>query len=177
MSEVEVEKTEDLQDKITASEKIQGYVDYSKAKLSQPLPPRSSTAAGLSREHLEQGQVKSKVYKEYISAASVVGFSLFLLTTISQQGASLLASLTLRYWGDHNRAVGSNSGVLVYLTAYGLFSLLSTLLGGASSILIWVFCSLRSAKQLHDSVSYSSSTLVNGFKLCRRCSTPCCEPR
>ncbi len=164
MSEVEAEKAEDIEDQVTSSEKIQGYVDYSKAKLSQPPPPRSSTTAGLSREHLEQGKVKSKVYKEYISAASVYGLSLFLLATISQQGASLLATLTLRYWGDHNRAVGDNSGMLAYLTAYGLFSLLSTLLGGVSSVLMWVFCGLRSAKRLHDSVSCHSSILVNGFK-------------
>ncbi|KAF8740000.1 hypothetical protein AX14_009122 [Amanita brunnescens Koide BX004] len=152
VSEVETEKAEDLEDQIPSSEKFQGYIDYSRAKLSQPKPPLSAVAAGLSREHLEQGQVKTKVYREYIRAASGFGFSLFLLTTVAQQGASLLATLTLRYWSEHNRAVGDNSGMLGYLGAYGLFSLLATILGGVSSIVMWVFCGLRSAKQLHDSM-------------------------
>ena len=174
ISEVETEKAEDFENQIP-SEKFQGYIDYSKAKLSQPQPPRTAVAAGLSREHLEQGQVKTKVYKEYIRAASGFGFSLFLLATISQQGASLLATLTLRYWSEHNRAVGNNSGMLAYLSAYGLFSLLATILGGVASILMWVFCGLRSAKQLHDSVSHRSSILIICCKCCCRCLTPCCE--
>ena len=175
MSEVETEKAEDFENQIASSEKFQGYIDYSRAKLSQPQPPRTAVAGGLSREHLEQGQVKSRVYSEYIRAASRFGFSLFLLATISQQGASLLATLTLRYWSEHNRAVGNNSGMLSYLVVYGLFSLLATILGGVASILMWVFCGLRSAKQLHDSVSHHSSILINCFKCCCRCLTPYCE--
>jgi hypothetical protein len=41
-----------------------------------------------------------------------------------------------------------------YLLAYGSFSLSASILGGASAIIMWVYCSLRSARKLHDSVSY-----------------------
>lgn len=76
----------------------------------------------------------------------------FLLTTVLQQAASVLASLTLRSWGEHNREVGSNRGMMKYLIIYGLFSLSSTILGGISAILMWVYCALRSARRLHDGV-------------------------
>ena len=134
--------------------KIRQRVDCGKTKIAQPSPLCTSTALELSREHQEQGKVKTKVYKQYIEAASKIGFSTFLLTIVVQQAASLFASLALRYWGEHNRAVGDNSGMFVYLNAYGLFSLLSTLLCGLASALLWVFCGLRSARLLHDSVSH-----------------------
>ncbi|KAM6496895.1 metal resistance protein YCF1 [Amanita muscaria] len=136
---------------VTISEKISQEIDYGKAKLANAEPVHSR-AVGLSKEHVEQGQVKGKVYKQYINAASRVGFFIFLLTTMATQVAALFASLTLRYWGEHNREAGDNSGMLRYLIAYGSFSLLSTTLGGVSAVIMWVFCGLRSAKLLHDSM-------------------------
>ncbi|KAK2463720.1 hypothetical protein APHAL10511_004471 [Amanita phalloides] len=137
---------------IMLSEKIQRRLDYGEAKLSKASPLRAGATSGLSREHQEQGKVKTKVYKQYISAASSVGFYLFLLAVIAQQGASLLATLTLRDWGEHNRVAADNSGMIGYLAAYGLFSLFSIIFGGTSSILMWVFCALRSARRLHDAM-------------------------
>jgi len=59
----------------------------------------------------------------------------------------------LRSWGEHNRELGDNSGMFHYLLGYGFFSLLSTILGGLSAVIMWVFCGLRGARRLHDSVS------------------------
>jgi ATP-binding cassette, subfamily C (CFTR/MRP), member 1 len=50
---------------------------------------------------------------------------------------------------------GSNDNLAKYLTAYGLFSLSSTILGAVSSLLIWVTCSMRSAKYLHDNMLHA----------------------
>jgi len=132
-------------------EKLPQGIDYGKPKLAKRSAASSATG-GLSREHSEQGQVKGRVYKEYINAASTVGFSLFLLATIAQQAASLLASFVLRYWGEHNREMGSNSGIFPYLIGYGSFSLFSIILGGLASTIMWVFCGLRGARFLHDSM-------------------------
>ncbi len=104
---------------------------------------------------MEQGRVKTHVYSEYIRAASKTGFSLFLAAIVAQQASSVLGNLVLRSWGEHNREMGSNAGMLKYLIIYGAASLSSILLGGAAAILMWVLCSLRSAKRLHDAVSYS----------------------
>ncbi|KAG6889968.1 hypothetical protein C0992_003448 [Termitomyces sp. T32_za158] len=132
------------------SEKLRHRTSFAKARIAKPGPTREAESTGLSKEHQEQGRVKVHVYKQYIEAASKAGFSFFLLTTILQQAASVLANFTLRDWGEHNREAGSNKGMFQYLLIYGIFSFSSTLLGGLSSVLIWVLCALRSAKRLHD---------------------------
>ena len=109
-------------------------------------------STGLKKEHQEQGSVKLDVYMQYIYAASKIGFMLYLFATATQQAASVLASLTLRYWGEHNQQLGNNSGMFQYLLIYGLFSFSSSILGATSAIILWVYCTVRSAKQLHDSV-------------------------
>jgi hypothetical protein len=131
------------------SEKSKRRMSFSKATLADVS--LSSTAA--TKEHSEQGRVKRNVYTQYIKAASRAGFYGFLLAVLAQQAVNILGNLTLRDWGEHNRNTGSNSGMDKYLLAYGLLSLLSTLLGAAGSILMWVLCALKSAKYLHDSVS------------------------
>ena len=96
--------------------------------------------------------MKMDVYKQYVYAASKIGFILFLFTTVAQQATSIFATLTLRYWGEHNRELGNNSGMFKYLLVYGLFSLSSSIFGAISAIIMWVYCALRSARHLHDSV-------------------------
>jgi len=112
-----------------------------------------SQSVGLSKEHQEQGQVKTSVYKQYVQAASKFGFAVFLLAIITQQATSVSATITLRYWGEHNRETGNNEGMVKYLILYGSFALSSSLLGALSAIFMWVYCALQSATRLHDSVS------------------------
>ncbi|KXN89408.1 Metal resistance protein YCF1 [Leucoagaricus sp. SymC.cos] len=136
---------------IVISEKLRERSSFSKPRIVPPtLIQLSSAGKGLSVEHQEQGKVKTHVYKEYIKAASVMGFIFFLLTIIAQQATSVFATFTLRYWGEHNREQGNNDGMFKYLFLYGMFSLSSCLLGAVSSILMWVYCALRSARRLHD---------------------------
>ncbi|THU99163.1 multidrug resistance-associated ABC transporter [Dendrothele bispora CBS 962.96] len=136
----------------TLSEKLKYRTSFSKATIAPIAPTRVSISTGLSKEHQEQGRVKPQVYMEYIKAASRIGFFTFLFTTVASQGVSVLGNLALRSWGEHNREVGSNDGMVKYLLLYGLLSLSSTLLSGASAIIIWVFCSVKSARRLHDSM-------------------------
>ncbi|KAG6828729.1 hypothetical protein H0H92_006917 [Tricholoma furcatifolium] len=112
------------------SEKLRRKTSFKKARVAQPGPTRQAEAAGLSKEHQEQGRVKLNVYRKYIEAASKTGFFLFLLTTVLQQATAVLANLTLRDWGEHNNEVGSNQGMMKYLIIYGLFSFSSTIFGG-----------------------------------------------
>lgn len=141
-----------VQDNFLLSEKLRQRTSFSKPRLVPPTLVKLSSGKGLSVEHQERGKVKREVYKEYIKAATVTGCIFFLLSIIAQQATSVFATFTLRYWGEHNREQGSNDGMFTYLLFYGLFSLSSCLLGGVSSILMWVLCALRSAKRLHDSV-------------------------
>ncbi|KZP22608.1 P-loop containing nucleoside triphosphate hydrolase protein [Athelia psychrophila] len=107
---------------------------------------------GMSQEHSEQGQVKQDVYMKYLQAASKTGFGFFLLFIVIQQTMSVAANLILRQWGEHNRTTGNNSGRFDYLLAYGLSLLASVFFSGAAAVVIWVFCSVRSARYLHDSM-------------------------
>ena len=138
-------------------EKLRRRQSFTKAVLVRSPPPRGTTSSdnGPSKEHSEQGRVKKDVYLQYIEAASKIGFALFVSAAILSQLVSVAANNTLRAWGEHNREAGSNRGVGKYLLGYGLFSLSSTLLSAAAAILIWVFCSIRSARRLHDSVRRS----------------------
>jgi hypothetical protein len=149
---VDGEEKASSQDSVVLLEKLRQRTSFSKPRLVPLSSVKSSSGKGLSVEHQEQGKVKTEVYKEFIKAASITGFVFFLLTIIAQQAASVLATFALRFWGEHNREHGDNSGMLKYLAVYGLFSLASCLLGGLSSILIWVYCALRSARRLHDMV-------------------------
>jgi len=136
-------------------EKLSRRRSFGTATLAPPPPVRASFS-GLSQEHSEHGQVKRTVYLRYLKAASRRGFSAFLAATLLQQAVSVLANITLRNLGEHNRVSGDNSGMFDYLLVYGLFSLASIILGGAAAILLWVLCTVKSARYLHDSVSTSS---------------------
>lgn len=83
--------------------------------------------------------------------------------TIAQQAMTLFGNLALRSWGEHNQETGDNSGMFKYLMVYGLFSLSATLLGGISNVIMWILCSLRSSKRLHDSMLTSLMNAPLGY--------------
>ncbi|KIK60287.1 hypothetical protein GYMLUDRAFT_73760 [Collybiopsis luxurians FD-317 M1] len=137
---------------VILSEKLRRHASFSKPKLAAAPPTRAPAPVGLSQEHKEQGRVKVKVYVQYIQAASKTAFGLFALATVAGQLVSVMGNFALRAWGEHNRETGSNDGMFKYILAYGLLSLSQVLLSGAAAILVWVFCSIRSARQLHDNM-------------------------
>ncbi|PIL25024.1 ATP-binding cassette transporter [Ganoderma sinense ZZ0214-1] len=122
---------------------------YTKAVIDDGFPTRT-VSDGPTKEHSEQGRVKREVYLRYIEAASKAGFISFVVALLVQQIAGLLGNNMLREWGNHNTEVSGNEGAGWYLLGYGLFSLSSVLLGALASILIWVLCSVRSSRRLHD---------------------------
>lgn len=138
------------------NEKLQRKQSFTRAVLGAAPPTRSPDGdAGPTKEHIEQGRVKRDVYVQYIAAASKVGFALFVGATVLSQLVSVAANNTLRAWGEHNREAGSNDGVGRYLVEYGALSLSSTIFSAAAAIIIWVFCSIRSARRLHDQMLHA----------------------
>jgi ATP-binding cassette subfamily C (CFTR/MRP) protein 1 len=127
---------------------------FTKAVLASPPKLRDASSGGISKEHSEQGRVKMEVYSQYLHAASKKGFLFFVLATVLQQAVSVASTVMLRLWGENNREAGNNVGLAdKYFLGYGFFNLASIMLGACAALLIWVFCSLRSSKHLHDSVS------------------------
>ncbi|KAF9054322.1 metal resistance protein YCF1 [Panaeolus papilionaceus] len=131
-----------------AIEKLKRRQSFPRARIAR-ITTREAISGGIRKEHKEEGGVKMEVYTEYIKAASKIGSALFLLVTASQQVASVLGNLTLRYWGEHNLE-GKAGSISKYLLIYVGFSLSNILLGVASTMLLWMFCSLRSSRRLHD---------------------------
>ncbi|KAH7888221.1 P-loop containing nucleoside triphosphate hydrolase protein, partial [Phlebopus sp. FC_14] len=126
---------------------------FRKAVIAPPPALREASTDGPTKEHSEQGRVKTEVYSQYLKAASKEGFFFFVLFTILQQVVSVMANVMLRLWGEHNRTSGYNDGLSdKYLLGYGVFNLANIVCSGAAALLIWVFCSLRSSKYLHDSM-------------------------
>jgi ATP-binding cassette, subfamily C (CFTR/MRP), member 1 len=148
----------------TVTEKLQRKESFQKARIAH-TPSFNAHSAGLTKEHQEQGKVKMDVYNRYLYAASKIGFILYVFTIAAQQTASVLATLTLRYWGEYNQELGENSSMFKYLLVYGLFSLSSTILGATSAVILWVYCALRSARYLHDSVrSHTRFLFLDGIQ-------------
>jgi ABC-type multidrug transport system fused ATPase/permease subunit len=102
------------------------------------------------KEHSEKGNVKRHVYAAYISAASVLGVSIFLLAMVLGQGSSIMGNYVLRFWARANTIAGANTEVGKYLTAYGVIGISSTMLSVASMMVLRLYCSLRSSRKLHD---------------------------
>ncbi|KAG1731999.1 P-loop containing nucleoside triphosphate hydrolase protein [Suillus paluster] len=138
------------------AEKAARRESFKKAVVAAPPKLRDPSSSGITKEHSEQGRVKMEVYSQYLHAASKEGFLFFVLTTVLQQVMSIISTFMLRLWGEHNRETGVNAGLAdKYFLGYGLFNLAAIFLGGCSALLIWVFCSLRSSKHLHDSMLHS----------------------
>lgn len=129
-------------------------VDVSERAVLAGLPTIKVTSDSTNKEHTEQGQVKRDVYLRYIEAASMVGFSLYLLVLLLQQVCSIVGNLVLKSWGEHNRRSGDNSETGRFLLAYGLAALATVILGASGTIILLIFISLRSARKLHDSVRF-----------------------
>ncbi|OJA12951.1 hypothetical protein AZE42_07484 [Rhizopogon vesiculosus] len=134
------------------AEKVARRDSFKKAVLASAPKLRDAPRDGISKEHSEQGRVKMEVYSQYLHAASKKGFMLFVLATVLQQAVSVISTVMLRLWGENNREAGNNGLADKYFLGYGVFSLASIILGACAALLIWVFCSLRSSKHLHDSM-------------------------
>ncbi|KAG1786323.1 P-loop containing nucleoside triphosphate hydrolase protein [Suillus plorans] len=141
---------------MTTPGRSSGIESFTKAVLATAPKLRDASSDGITKEHSEQGRVKMEVYSQYLRAASKKGFLFFVLATVLQQVVSVMSTVMLRLWGEHNREMGANAGLTdKYFLGYGLSNLMAIFLGACAALLIWVFCSLRSSKHLHDSMLHS----------------------
>ncbi|KAG1838637.1 P-loop containing nucleoside triphosphate hydrolase protein [Suillus subalutaceus] len=134
----------------SVSEKVSRKGSFKKSR------PRCTAQAARRLFRCEQGRVKMEVYSQYLHAASRKGFLFFVLATVLQQAVSVMSTVMLKLWGEHNRETGANAGLTdKYFLGYGFFILVAISLNACAALLIWVFCSLRSSKYLHDSMLHS----------------------
>lgn len=100
-------------------------------------------------EESAKGSVDKSVYWTYAKSCSAVGVGLLLLFQIIAQASQVSSSLWLKYWSDQNQKSGSNDRVWVYLGIYAAIGWSSVIFTVLQTLVLWVFCAIRSAKFLH----------------------------
>lgn len=102
------------------------------------------------KEHLEQGKVKWSVYKEYAKASNSLGVIVYLLLAWFSMGISVAGNVWLKRWSEVNTGAGSNPHVGLYLGVYLALGITSSLMIVIQTIVLMIYCSIRSAKILHE---------------------------
>lgn len=107
---------------------------------------------GVAAEFSEQGNVKWKVYKEYIRACSVTGVLFFLFFIFASQGAQVGSSIWLKnISSQYDNGGHVNAGLM--LGIYALLGIGSSALTMCYTLILWIFCSVRSSRILHENMA------------------------
>ncbi|CCG82393.1 putative ABC metal ion transporter [Taphrina deformans PYCC 5710] len=107
---------------------------------------------GVLAEFAEQGNVKWIVYKEYIKACSVTGVMFFLGFLFASQGAQVASSVWLKNISSQYDA-GGNVNSAYLLGIYALLGIGASALTMCYTLILWIFCSVRSSKILHENMA------------------------
>lgn len=97
-----------------------------------------------------------RIYCAWSASRRALFVSVFLKRT--GEGSTntwLVSNVALKMWGNHNQETRDNSSVGYYLFVYGMFALASAVFAFVASVLLWVFCAIKSARSLHDAVRTS----------------------
>lgn len=106
-------------------------------------------------EESAKGSVDKSVYWTYAKSCSAVGVAMLLLFQIIAQGSQVGSSLWLKYWSDQNQKSGSNDRVWVYLGIYAAIGWSSVIFTVLQTVVLWVYCAIRSARVLHSNMLHS----------------------
>ncbi|ORZ10482.1 multi drug resistance-associated protein MRP [Absidia repens] len=118
------------------------------------------TAMGnlMTSEEGAKGSVDFEVYKTYIAAASWWAMGATVILQAISQALQVGANVWLKEWSANNDS-GVDHNVWLYLSVYALIGWSSTLFAVTQTIVLRVYCAIRSAKILHfrmlDAVMHS----------------------
>ncbi|KAG1269716.1 hypothetical protein G6F68_000016 [Rhizopus microsporus] len=113
---------------------------------------KTDNARLMTVEESAKGSVTWDVYKEYAKSCSFYGVIAVLgLLTLSQL-ASVGTNLWLKHWSSVNLETGNNDHVWFYLGIYALIGWSSTILSMIQTLILWVYCAIRSARVLHSNM-------------------------
>ncbi|KAI9470014.1 MAG: multi drug resistance-associated protein MRP [Benjaminiella poitrasii] len=103
-------------------------------------------------EESAKGKVSWSVYQQYAKACSVGGVIAVLVLQCSAQGAQVGSNIWLKHWSSKNLQDGANNNVWLYLGIYAIIGWSSTIFAFSQTMIMWVFCGIRSARYLHSSM-------------------------
>ncbi|RCI02867.1 hypothetical protein CU098_008807, partial [Rhizopus stolonifer] len=101
-------------------------------------------------EETAKGKVSWQVYKQYALACSVMGVIAVVGFQLSAQAAQVGANIWLKNWSSANMEKGTNDRVWLYLGIYALIGWSATIFAFLQTMVMWVFCGIRSATYLHS---------------------------
>ncbi|OAD00212.1 hypothetical protein MUCCIDRAFT_166009 [Mucor lusitanicus CBS 277.49] len=113
---------------------------------------RSTTGQLMTVEESAKGKVAWDVYKQYARACSVGGVLAVLAFQCASQGSQVGSNIWLKHWSSNNSQDGANNNVWLYLGIYALIGWSATIFAFLQTMVMWVFCAIRSARYLHSSM-------------------------
>ncbi|KAI8344113.1 multi drug resistance-associated protein MRP [Chlamydoabsidia padenii] len=124
--------------KITATETDSGHSRKDQGKAGNLV----------TTEEANKGSVSFDVYKSYIEACSWWGFGGAIIIQAISQGLQVSGNLWLKLWSANNDKNGMEN-VWMYLIIYALIGWSSTFFAVSQTLVLRVYCAIRSAKLLH----------------------------
>ncbi|KAF9356142.1 hypothetical protein BGX34_010083 [Mortierella sp. NVP85] len=103
-------------------------------------------------EQMRQGSVHRSVYKAYAKACSYKSVTLFFISMVVSQSASVSTSLWLTHWSSDNDQGRRDHSVAYYLGIYAALGMSYSLLTVFQAIILSVYCGIRSARVLHENM-------------------------
>lgn len=104
----------------------------------------------ISSEESAKGSVTMAVYWTYAKACSLVSTAVFLGIMVVSQLLSISSNVWLENWSS-----GSQNNVALFLGVYGGLGCLFAVMVVVQVVILWVYCAIRSARTLHDSLLHS----------------------
>lgn len=120
-----------------------------------PKAPENKNSALMSEEQMKQGSVSRSVYLAYAKACSYSAVLGYLFSMILSQSASISTSLWLTHWSSDNDSGKGVSNPMYYIGVYALLGFSYSLLTVFQSIILQVYCGIRSARVLHQDMLHS----------------------
>ncbi|KAI8983684.1 multi drug resistance-associated protein MRP [Pilobolus umbonatus] len=119
------------------------------ASLSKIKPKKSENERLMTIEESAKGSVDWSVYKQYAKSCSIYGVIAILVLQLLAQLASIGTNLWLKTWSSDNLERGENTHIWYYLGIYALIGWSSAVFSVIQTVILWVYCAIRSARVLH----------------------------
>ncbi|KAH0594293.1 hypothetical protein MHUMG1_08132 [Metarhizium humberi] len=106
-------------------------------------------------ERSKQGRVGWKVYGDYAKSNGLVFVSLYVVALIGSQAAEIGSNIWLKHWSETNNDIGENPQVAKFIGVYVAFGLGSAVLVFVQSMILWLACSIKASRTLHERMVFA----------------------
>ncbi|KAF9359851.1 hypothetical protein BGX26_011228 [Mortierella sp. AD094] len=125
---------------------------HQRGKVAKADQPKNNIIA---EEQMRQGSVHRSVYLAYAKACSYTSVFMYILSMLFSQGASISTSLWLTHWSSDNDSGNVDHKTMYYIGVYAALGFSYSILTVFQSIILQVYCGIRSARVLHQEMLHS----------------------